>query len=270
MTRQNVEPNVTSGTKRRAAGLAAAIIAVALSIAPALAQNAIDPDADSVLRAMTDQLKALNALNVEYDTDHEIVQTDGQKLQFSASGEIAMSRRAGFHFTRHGPYADTEVSFDGKVISLYGKKLNVYAQIDSPGPSIDEAVGEFRVATGLDSAGADFLAADPYAVLTDGVVSGSVVGTAYVGGVLCDHLAFRNNDVDWQLWISKGDQNLPLKYVITTKWVTGSPQYTLRFRNWSTGDVDTKMFSFKPPADAKKLDAVHADAVGDLVLEAQQ
>lgn len=270
MMQQNVEASVTSGTKRRTAKLAAAAIALALSNAPARAQNTIDPDAESVLRAMTDQVKALKAFNVGYDTDHEIVQIDGQKLQFSASGEIAMSRPAGFRMTRHGPYADTEVSFDGKVISLYGKKLNVYAQIDSPGPSIDEATAEFQVATGLDAAGADFLTADPYAVLTEGVVSGSIVGTAYVGGVLCDHLAFRNNDVDWQLWISKGDQNLPLKYVITTKWVTGSPQYTLRFRNWSTGDVDTTMFSFKPPAGARKLDAVHADAVGDLVLEAQQ
>ncbi|WP_018237997.1 DUF2092 domain-containing protein [Ensifer sp. BR816] len=270
MKQQNVDANLVSGTRRRAAGLAVAAIAVALSNAPSRAQSTIDPDADSVLRAMTDQLQALKEFDVEYDTDHEVVLRDGQKIQYSASGRIVVSRPAGFRMTRQGPYADIEASFDGKVVSLYGKRLNVYAQIDSPGPSIDEAVVEFRAATGLDAAGADFLSADPYAVLTEGVVSGSLVGTAFVGGVLCDHLAFRNNDVDWQLWISKGEQNLPLKYVITTKWVTGSPQYTLRFRNWDTGGVDSKTFSFKPPADAKKVDAVHADAVGDLILEAQQ
>lgn len=172
---------------------------------------------------MTDQLQALKAFDVEYDTDHEVVQLDGEKIQYSASGRIAMSRSTGFRMTRQGPYTDTEISFDGKVVSLYGKRLNVYARIDSPGPSIDEAVAEIRAATG-----------------------------------------------DWQVWISKGEQNLPLKYVITTKWVTGSPQYTLRFRNWGTGGVSSKSLEFKPPTDARKVDVVHTDVVGDLLLEAQQ
>lgn len=219
---------------------------------------------------MTDQLQALKAFDVEYDTDHEVVQLDGEKIQYSASGRIAMSRSTGFRMTRQGPYTDTEISFDGKVVSLYGKRLNVYARIDSPGPSIDEAVAEIRAATGFDAAGADFLSADPYTALAEGVLSGSLVGTTFVGGMLCDHLAFRNDDVDWQVWISKGEQNLPLKYVITTKWVTGSPQYTLRFRNWGTGGVSSKSLEFKPPTDARKVDVVHTDVVGDLLLEAQQ
>ena len=58
-----------------------------------------------------------------------------------------------------------------------------------------------------------------------------------------------------------------MKYVITTKWVTGAPQYALHLRNWSTGGVDTTAFSFTPPMNAKKLDAVYSDAIGDLVLE---
>ncbi|RVM52977.1 DUF2092 domain-containing protein [Sinorhizobium meliloti] len=243
MKQENVGANLVSGTRRRAGGLAVAAMAVALSNAPSRAQSVINPDADSVLRAMTDQLQALQEFSVEYDTDHEVVQLDGEKIQYSASGRIAMSRSAGFRMTRQDPYTDTEISFDGKVVSLYGKRLNVYARIDSPGPSIDEAVAEIQAATGFDAAGADFLSADPY---------------------------FRNDDVDWQLWISKGEQNLPLKYVITTKWVTGSPQYTLRFRNWATGGVSSNSFEFKPPTDARKVDVVHTDVVGDLLLEAQQ
>ena len=71
----------------------------------------------------------------------------------------------------------------------------------------------------------------------------------------CDHLAFRTDAVDWQIWVRKGDQPLPLKYVITTKWVTGAPQYALRLSNWNVApEVDAKLFSFAPPADAKKLE----------------
>jgi hypothetical protein len=184
--------------------------------------------------------------------------------------KISVSRGAGFLITRQGPFANAQLTFDGKVISLYGKDLNVYAQLDSPGPSFEEATEEFRTATGLDAAGADLLAADPYPLLTEDVVQGIHVGEAYIDGEKCDHLAFRNESVDWQIWISTGEQKLPVKYVITTKWVTGAPQYSLRLKNWDTGKVDAKLFAFKPPADAKKLEELRADEVGDLHLEGKQ
>jgi hypothetical protein len=270
MKRENIHEFAGSGFRRCTAALMVAATAVALSYAPALSQSAIEPDADAILHAMADKLKGMTSFSAEYDTDHEIVDRQGQKLQYSASGTIAVSRPSGLRVTRNGPYADTEVMFDGKVVSLYGKALNVYLQFESPGPSIDEAVDEFRLSTGLDAVGADLLAADPYPLLTDGVVSGSLVGTSFIGGIECDHLAFRNDNVDWQIWVSADDRKLPMKYVITTKWVTAAPQYTLHLRNWSTGKLDAKTFSFKPPADAKKLEAVYSDAVGNLVLEASE
>lgn len=259
-----------SGPRSWRRAVAAGLFGLAISVAPALSQSAIDADADAVLRAMADQLKNLKSFSADYETDHEIITKQGQKLQYSASGTLAMSRDAGFLMTRKGPFANVQVSFDGKAITIYGKNLNVYAQIDSPGASNDEAIEEFRMSTGLDAAGADLLVADPYAVLTEGVSQGSLIGTAYIDGVECDHLAFREDAVDWQIWISKGEQKLPMKYIITTKWVTGAPQYSLRMRNWKAGEVDAKLFAFKPPADAKKLDEIHADEVGDLKLESDE
>jgi hypothetical protein len=254
-------------SRHRAAYLLAAAAGLALSCAPASSQ-AIDKDADDILLAMTNYVKGLKAFSVDYDTDHEIVDKVGQKIQYSASGGITASRAEGFRMTRKGPYADIEVTFDGKVISLYGKSMNVFAQIESPGPTIDDAVEEFRMSTGLDAAGGDLLSADPYAVLTDGATAGSVVGSAYVGGIECDHLAFRNDAVDWQIWVQKGEQPLPLKYVITTKWVTGAPQYALRLSNWNIAPaIDGMNFAFAPPAGAKKLDQIYSDAVGELSLE---
>lgn len=255
----------------RATYLLAAFAGLALSCTSALSQPAIDKDADDILLASTNYLKGLKTLSVDYDADHEIVDKTGQKIQYSASGSITASRGKGFHMTRKGPYADVEITFDGKVVSLFGKGLNAYAQIESPDATIDGAVEEFRISTGLDAAGADLLAADPYAVLTEGATAGALVGEAFVGGVECDHLAFRTDTVDWQIWVQKGEQPLPLKYVITTKWVTGAPQYALRLSNWNTAPtIDDKLFSFTPPADAKKIEQVYADELGELTLEMAQ
>jgi len=245
--------------------IAAAVCAAAGS---ATAQDAIEADAARLLAAMSNNLKSMPALSASYDADQEIVDLKGQKIQYSASGTVALDRSKGFLITRKGPFADAEVIFDGKTISLHGKGLNVYAQLESPGASVDDATEELRASTGLDVPGADLLASDPFAVLTEGVTSGTVVGSAFVGGVESDHLAFRTDAVDWQIWISKGSNPLPLKYVITTKWVTGAPEYSLRLSNWKSDKVDVAQFNFVPPAGAKKLDYVHADVIGDITLEA--
>lgn len=242
--------------------------ALGLSCVPASSQSAIDEDAETLLRAMSTYLGGLKTLTFSYDTDHEIVDQQGQKLQYSASGTVAASRPDKLHVTRKGPYADVEATVNGKAISLYGRGLNVFAQLESPGTTIDAGVEEFRVSTGLDAAGADLLSADAYAVLTEGAEEGTVVGDAFIGGVACTHLAFRTPTVDWQIWVRKGDQPLPVKYVITTKWVTGAPQYSVRLTDWAVdGAIDQTVFDFVPPADAKKLDSITADLVGDVNLE---
>lgn len=234
----------------------------------ASAQDTIEPEAAKVLAAMSDNLRSMPTLSVNYDADQEIVDLEGQKIQYSASGTIALDRGKGFLLTRKGPFADAEVIFDGNTISLHSKGMNVYAQLQSPGPSVEAAADELRVATGLDAPGADLLASDPYAVLTDGVTKGTLVGSAFVGGVECDHLAFRTDIVDWQIWVSKGNNPLPLKYVITTKWVTGAPEYSLRLSNWKSAGIGAAQFKFTPPANAKKLEHVRADVTGDMLIEA--
>lgn len=248
--------------------LASLAVGVGLAVMPAAAQG-IEPEAEKILRSMSSYLSGLATFTAEYDVDDEVVDTAGQKLQYSASGSIALERPSKLHFARKGSFVDAEVVFDGTNISVWGKKLNVYAQIPSPGPTLDEAVEEMRAATGLDVSGADLLSADPYAVLTDDVISGVHVGDGIVGGVECDHLAFRNPRVDWQIWIQKGDQPLPMKYVITTKWVTGAPQYTLRLKNWNIAPtLDQKQFEFTIPPGATKLETFQADAIGEFSQEA--
>jgi hypothetical protein len=54
------------------------------------------------------------------------------------------------------------------------------------------------------------------------VVQAKYIGPAVIGGVECDHVAFRNDYTDWQLWVQKGPHAIPCKLVITTKAVTGA------------------------------------------------
>ena len=67
------------------------------------------------------------------------------------------------------------------------------------------------------------------------VVDSKDLGSGVIGGVECDHLAFRTKDVDWEMWIAQGDEPYPCRYVITSTHVNGAPQYTINLRGWKTG-----------------------------------
>jgi hypothetical protein len=100
------------------------------------------------------------------------------------------------------------------------------------------------------------------------VESGRYIGVVVVNGVECHHLAYRAKEIDWQIWVQTGDKPLPLKYVITSKWMTAAPQFTLRLRDWN---IEPKfaadIFTFTPPDGARKLDYFVVTQTGEFEVE---
>ena len=95
--------------------------------------------------------------------------------------------------------------------------------------------------------------ADPYKELMPLVTDVKDLGSGVIHGTECDHLAFRTEEVDWQIWIAQGANPYPCRYVITSTGVDQAPQFTMTIRDWKSGSAAD--FSFKPPAGATKLDA---------------
>ncbi|MBF5043097.1 DUF2092 domain-containing protein [Aggregicoccus sp. 17bor-14] len=253
----------------RALALAALALGAGLAPAQPKANAKIDADADRILKAMSGFLAAQQAFTVDYDVDNEVMDTDGQKLQFSASGTIAAQRPGKLYATRRGGFADAELFFDGQTVTLLGKNANMYYQLSGP-RSIDEAIDALRTKANLDIGGADLLYAKPAEGMLTDVSSGMYLGPAVVDGVDCDHLAFRAAQVDWQLWVQRGDKPLPVKYVITSKWVTGAPQYAVRLHKWNLQPkLDAQRFAFTPPAGAKKVDSLATNELGELAAGAE-
>jgi hypothetical protein len=72
--------------------------------------------------------------------------------------------------------------------------------------------------------GADLLLSNAYDVLMADVQEAKYIGRGVIDGVECEHLAFRNFDTDWQLWVEAGDSPIPRKMVITSKTLNSAPQ----------------------------------------------
>ena len=251
----------------RCAALACIGLLVCLFTATAAAAAGVERDAKKILRSMSDYLGGLAAFSADADIDNEVLDQQGQKLHLTSSASLVVQRPGRFHIRRVGGAGAVELIFDGEVVTIHGIDRNLYMQIASPG-DIDQALQSARIETGLDFPGADLLYSNPYDGLMQGVESGAHRGSAYISGIECHHLAFRTPEVDWQIWIQVGDAPLPMKYVITTKWVTAAPQYVVRFRNWSTTpEIDSTRFDFSPRAGSSKVDRIPASPTGELAME---
>ena len=95
--------------------------------------------------------------------------------------------------------------------------------------------------------------------LTQNVSGGAVVGESVIDGVACDHLAFRQSNVDWQLWVQKGEQALPRKIVITTRFEVGDPQYQVTMHWNLKPKVSDATFKFTAPANASEVSLMAGD-----------
>ena len=241
---------VTRDAKRWATVLA---LAATVGTANMSAARADESQAKSLFKAMSDYLAAQKAISFEYDTTLEVVTSQNQKLGLASSGTLTLNRPDKIHATRTGGFANVEFVFDGKTVTLLGKNANVYAQVEAPG-TIDQLVDELRNKYHRPVPAADLLMSDVYNQLMPLVVDTKDLGSGVIGGVECDHLAFRTKEVDWQIWIAQGNRPYPCRYVITSTKVNRAPQYTIDIRTWKTGaEVASDRFSLQLPTGAKKL-----------------
>ena len=211
-------------------------------------------EAKAFLKAMSDYVSSQKTIELTFDSDIEVITPQLEKIQFTNSGEALLSRPDKLRAHRVGGYSDVTLFFDGKTASILGKSVNGYAQFDAPG-TVDHLIEALRAGHGVALPGADLLLSNSYDVLVAGVEEAKYMGRGVIDGLECEHLAFRNFDTDWQLWVEVGETPIPRKMVITSKTLNSAPQYTVRVKSWKTGvKPASNAFSFTPPAGAKKLD----------------
>jgi hypothetical protein len=236
----------------------AVTVSISLTWAAVAEQNG---GAIQMLRAMSDYTASQKSISLTYDSDIEVITPELQKIQFTSSGKLQLSRPDKLRVTRTGGYTDVELVFDGKKITVLGKDANSYAQVDATG-SVDQVIDRLRGEYGVAAPGADILLSHSFDQLMEDVIDAAHIGRGVVDGVECEHLAFRNAETDWQLWIEAGDRPIPRKYVITSKAVAGAPQYTLRIKEWKTdAPLGADAFAFAAPQGAKK---VNLDGLSDI------
>ena len=126
------------------AGMPAVLLALAIGLSTPQGARADAEDAKRIVKAMSDYMAAQESISLAYDAILEIVTKDHQKLGLASSGTVTMKRPDKLRATRTGGFADVEMLFDGKTLTLLGKNANLYAQVEIPG-TIDHLIDQLRV-----------------------------------------------------------------------------------------------------------------------------
>jgi len=248
-------------------GVFSVALAIALGLAPGVASagdtgkwgGPIDPDALQILKGMTDYLGSLQQFGMHTENTYEDVMETGQKIQFGFSSSVVVQRPNKLRVERSDGDETRFFIYDGESLAIYDGEHDLFAETDAP-DNIDDFLFFVRDTLDLVPPSGDMVFSNAFELLTASVTSGFVVGKAVIGGVSCDHLAFRTPVVDWQVWIADGDTPLPYKYVLTTMDDPAHPQFVTMISKWNT---DPKIwdgtFEFEPPATATEIEFVGLD-----------
>jgi hypothetical protein len=193
----------------------------------------VDARAEQLLLAMSETLSGADRLSFRVSSVEGVVDDEtGKTVHVMTERSVSLARPDRLYVEDHDDFSRNRLWFDsGRLIVLRGSAER-YAVVEVP-DTVDRMLDYLFEERGLVMPVADFLVADPYEVLSGGIETGVYLGVTTVSGDACHHLAFRQEHLDWQLWVEARDTRVvPRKFVITYTNEPGDPQFAAVFEDW--------------------------------------
>jgi len=213
----------------------------------------VDPQADALLRRMSAFLGHQPFFSVEAEIWQDLNLWSGQRVQAGRNVVIQLRRPNRFRAEMRSTRRSRGLLYDGKSLTIVDRAQGYYGTIPAPAlmdEALDVAVEQFGISLPLE----DLVVLDPYKSAIKNVNSGVYIGLVSVLGVSCEHIAFSQDAIDWQLWIEEGATPVPRKVVITYKDERGAPQYTAILSHWDFSTLPPDIaFVFEPQPGATKI-----------------
>ena len=223
----------------------------------ATAANAVDPASIQALKDMGAHLQSLKRFRVSTEVTGERVLADGQKLQHTATANLDVERPNKLRVVMQSARSERELFYDGKTVTLYTPAQKYYSTVefsDTIGKLIEQLETKYAVQLPLQDL---FLWGTPAAPL-DKLDSAMNAGQDFIDDDLCDHYAFRQGKIDWQIWITAGGKPLPRKVVVTNRADEARPQ-SVSMIDWNLKpSFKDSVFKFTPPKGSTKIEILPA------------
>jgi hypothetical protein len=212
----------------------------------------IEPKAISALQGMSTFLRSLKTFDVSAtsSTDQQI--DNGQIVQFSHRSDLLVKIPDKLRLEITDGLSSRSVIYNGKAFTLYDGRSNYYTTQPAP-PTIDQFVTQLEESYGTQLPLADLFkwkgSPDQLAALQSGIY----IGSENVAGEICEHYAFRQADIDWQIWVRAGTEPYPCQTVIIRRDDSERPRHTINYAWQKTLTDDPSRFDFAIPPGARPV-----------------
>jgi hypothetical protein len=221
----------------------------------------IDPDAMEALNKMGAYLRSLKAFQVESEVTNDDVLDDGEIITDNRTNTLLAVSPNLLRVELKSDEKDVFLFYDGKNFTVYGKLVNYYATVPAPATTaqlVDKIYNDYGIEIPL---------VDLFKWGTDNstiskITSAFDAGPSTVQGITCEHYAFRQEGLDWQIWIQLGEYPLPRKFVIRTLTDDARPQHTSNLVWNLAPSYNEAAFTFDPPAGALRIPLKEMNADG--------
>jgi hypothetical protein len=242
----------TEGTEGNVQATNAAFPDFAGGEAPA-PQAKVDQKAIDAIQAMSKYLSSLNSFKLSTEGSMDVVTADGQRIQMDGSTDYAV-KRPGFVIKYTSDKKDRNFYYDGKQFTVFSPNLGFYATVPAPATNrevLDTIYNKYGIRLPLEDL---FRWNDTNAQRIEKFRAAYDLGTVTLDGVKTTHYAFREPDVDWEVWIQDGDKPLPLKLSIVDRTDPARPAFTTRLKWSPNAAVSTADVTYTPGQGAMKID----------------
>ena len=219
------------------------------------AANAVDPASIQALKDMGAHLQTLKRFQVSTEVTGERVLADGQKLQHMATADMNVDRPNRLRARMSSARSERELFYDGKTVILYTPAQKYYSKVEFAG-NLGELIKKLEERYGVEVPLSDLFVWGTPAAPLDKIESAMNAGQDFIDEDLCDHYAFRQGKIDWQIWISTGSKPLPRKIVITNRADDARPQ-SVSLLDWNLKPTFTdSTFKFTPRKGTSAIEIV--------------
>jgi len=236
-------------------GIVAAMLFAAAGFAQqpaAAAAPAIDANAVAALDRMGTYLRSIKTFRVRAKTTRDTVLDDGLLVQKDGKVDVLAQFPSHLRIDTENPDRSRLYLYDGRNFTLYGRRIQYYATTPAP-PTIGQLAELLADKYDIELPLEDLFWWGTERVDSNVITAAADAGPSDVEGTTCEHYTFRQEGVDWQIWIQLGDYPLPLKLVITTTTDESRPQYSAVY-SWDLApSFNEAAFTFDPPPDAQRI-----------------
>jgi hypothetical protein len=230
---------------------AAAQPASATTDQPAAVQ--VDPKAVDALAKMSAYLRSIPSFQISLQTQRDDVDDYGQLITLSGEGTYKVRRPDAFSIDLALPSITQRYVYDGKTFTVYDPNVGSYGKVQAPSTiraTLELAEQTYGAVVPLDDLFTWSEGDDRAKALT----SAHFIGKDKVAGQSANHYAFRQQGIDWQIWIADGDKPVPLRVKIVGSQDPDRPQFQADLA-WDTAPQFTAdAFVFTPPPNARSTD----------------